>query len=574
MRTALFHLSSALTSFAFVLSAADPQSVTYFYSGDRKVYLTEVTDRPSYRISAAGWNALTPRNTRALSSALHIVPKAGITEDRMAVAMTASVAADASDAIARISRNQQGQKLRVFRIGAAPTLIIENPELIVHCPLPLDQFTAYLKRNYDVDVKPTTLREGQYILRLKTPDHTLWLAEQLKFTKSIPVRYAEVNFWFAHPSNLNAPAPPDSWPPSPLSDSAAPNDPGFPLQWGLWNRGDRSGAAKGADTGFYRSWRVKQPDASGIKVAVLDFAIDIDHPDLKPSIDKASIFNAVRAVGVKDPSKDPYVRELDYVTDPVRTADHGTACAGIIAAVAGNHEGITGIAPGARIMPVQIAVPTNDDIELSSVLSLTYGISAAGRLGARVINLSWGFEFELASRYTSVIDAIQDLRSLNSNRGVLLVGAAGNDTVGMLNTLDFPARYSSELDTVASVAASNWCGEIKNGGSCDAETWSSRRNSSLTITAPGVGILTTTNSKPHCGQNCAVNYRANFSGSSAAAPFVAGVAALVMKANPTWNAARVRQYLVERSENLTGSQVFPRVNVCKALLPADPCKIE
>ena len=52
---------------------------------------------------------------------------------------------------------------------------------------------------------PTGLHAGQFLIRVVTPSHTLWLANQLQSTTAIPVRYADVNFFFAHPSAINPP---------------------------------------------------------------------------------------------------------------------------------------------------------------------------------------------------------------------------------------------------------------------------------------------------------------------------------------------------------------------------------
>ena len=474
------------------------------------------------------------------------------------------MAGEARAAIARLTRIREADPLRVFSPDGGTTLLM-RPEIILQCEesISVEDVRRYLRQHYQVSVEPTGLRPGQFLVRVLTPAHTLWLANQLQSTKTIPVRYAEVNFWLAQPAAANPPEFPVQWTPSTNGD---PDDPGFADQWALANRASRPGAVAGADIGFARALRNAPLDASGIKVAVLDYAIDIDHPELQGVID--SVFNATRY----DESKgmnDPRLRELDFVERPEAEADHGTACAGIIAAATSNGVGMTGVAPGVKIVAIQIALPNVENLKIVSGLTMIAALQAARNAQVHVVSFSWGMRLPSYRSGTSRFDLeIDDLRSSRGNKGILFVSAAGNDTVNVLRP-DFPADYSERAPNVIAAGASNWCGRAKRSGDCDGEPWTSRHNAQ-TLFAPGVGILTTTNRRDKNTANAFNNYRSNFNGTSAATPFIAAAAALLFNRHPDWTAAEVREHLFRTADKL-GGEGRPVLNICNALNGAERC---
>jgi subtilisin family serine protease len=232
---------------------------------------------------------------------------------------------------------------------------------------------------------------------------------------------------------------------------------------------------------------------AGVKVALIDTGIDLDHPDL-----------AV-AGGVT------------FVEDTTNADDdngHGTHCAGIIAAL-DNQSGVVGVAPEASIYAVKVLDSTGSGY-LSDVAA---GVDWAIDNGMQVISLSLGTN----SDYQTMRDAC----SRAGAAGIIVVAAAGNDYRKRrrreLDTVDYPAAY----DSVIAVGAIDHS---------DTRAYFSSTGAALELAAPGVSIYST-----YIGGGYAT-----MSGTSMACPHVAGVAALIL-AGPGGN---VRTILQESADDL------------------------
>ncbi|MBC7106540.1 MAG: peptidase S8, partial [Firmicutes bacterium] len=252
-----------------------------------------------------------------------------------------------------------------------------------------------------------------------------------------------------------------------------PNDPYFPSQWGLNNTG-QTGGTEDADLDAPEAWEYSS--GSGVRVAVVDTGIDLSHEDLRDKIAVSANFTNSR------------------------TADdgfgHGTHVAGIIGAVTNNGRGVAGTAPGCVLMNVKVL----NDRGTGYYSWISRGIVWAADNGARVINLSVGG--------ASPSDTLREAVEYAWAKGAVLVAAAGNN-----GTSDpvYPAYYEPCIAVAATDASDAMAGFSSYG------LW-------VDLAAPGVDIFSTL--PDHRSRLRTQNY-GFLSGTSMAAPFVSGTAALV-----------------------------------------------
>lgn len=274
------------------------------------------------------------------------------------------------------------------------------------------------------------------------------------------------------------------------------------------------------------AWDLTKGQAS-IVVAVVDTGLDLNHPDLQ-----GQWINGYN--------------ELNPQSLPQDNQGHGTHVSGIIAAALNNSIGVAGIAPQCKIMPIK-ALDSNgqgDDMDIA------VGIRWAVDHGAKIINLSLGSPLNSNGTYddSGVVD---DAVKYAHSKGVLLVAAAGNDGIGILN-------YPAALPGVIAVGSAD---------SQNRRSYFSNYGSTLSLLAPGEQILSTFPvSLP--GQ---MPYQ-SLSGTSVATPIVSAVAALIWSANPTWNKDQVIQKLLSsanvlQTQGWTATQGFGQVDALQALLP-------
>ncbi|OMP66643.1 S8 family peptidase [Domibacillus epiphyticus] len=232
----------------------------------------------------------------------------------------------------------------------------------------------------------------------------------------------------------------------------------------------------------------------GIKVAVVDTGV-APHDDLVLAGGKSFV---------------------DYTASYNDDNGHGTHVAGIIGAE-DNSFGTKGVAPDADIYAVK-ALNKDGSGNLSSILA---GIDWAITNKMDIVNLSLGTE-----THSEIFKSMVDKAYAN---GVLVVAAAGNDGTadGSGDTVDFPARYDSAI-AVAATDSSNKRAAFSSTGNM------------VEIAAPGVSIVA-----PYLN-----NGYARSSGTSMAAPYVAGQLALLKQANPAMTNAALRSKLTETSKDL------------------------
>ena len=213
-------------------------------------------------------------------------------------------------------------------------------------------------------------------------------------------------------------------------------------------------------------------------------------------------------------------------------AEHGTHVAGIIAAVRDNGLGVRGIADHARIMILR-AVPDGDERDKDIASAIQY----AADNGARIINMSFGKEF---SPDKAVVDAAVRYAE---RKGVLFVHAAGNDAKNIDEVDQYPSRKM-----LKGRAPAAWIEVGASGPGKDADLpaeFSNYGKRMVDVFAPGVDIHSTVPG----GQ-----YKNN-SGTSMAAPAVAGVAAMLMSYFPDYSAAEIKELIVSSARRFDGLKV-------------------
>lgn len=249
-----------------------------------------------------------------------------------------------------------------------------------------------------------------------------------------------------------------------------------------------------------------------VVVAVLDTGVDLNHPDLKGNI--------VDGINLWEREKSPQDDN-----------GHGTNVAGVLGATGNNLIGVTGVSWRTKIMPIKV-LDSNGD---GKSFLVGQGVRYAADNGAKVILLALGDI--IYSPFMS--EAVNYAES----KGALVVAASGNDS----NRLNYPAQFPNVL----SVGAVD---------SLDKYAYYSNYGQQLDVVAPGEGIYTT-----KLGGDYTVN-----SGTSLAAPQVAGLAALMFQKNPNLTpkeVADIIKFTADDVEDLgwdikTG---YGRINVARAL---------
>lgn len=317
-----------------------------------------------------------------------------------------------------------------------------------------------------------------------------------------------------------------------LHACALPNDPFVSngAQWHLNNFG-QSGGVFGADIHTSEAWDI-QNNASNVIVAVVDSGARVTHQDLAASLWVNPGEIAGNSIDDDGNGVVDDVNGINAIANPANGnlgdgAGHGTHVAGIIGARSNNSLGGSGIAPGAKIMVCKFLNDSGAGFLSDMVQALDYASSE----GARIANCSFEIPYNLlnASDFAVMSNAFWSLRT----NGVLVTAAAGNSSIDTDAAPRYPACF--DIDNIISVMAST-----------RQDTYSLYNYGLTTVdlAAPGISI--------HSTYNLSDSFYQPLSGTSMAAPCVAGAAALVLAKYP----------------NLTPQQVIRRIKETVDPLPA------
>ena len=234
---------------------------------------------------------------------------------------------------------------------------------------------------------------------------------------------------------------------------------------------------------------------SNIFVAVLDSGVNAAHPDLATRI----------LPGYDFVFNDP---------DPADDFGHGTAVCGTIVAAGNNGAGVAGVAFGCRVLPVKVM----DAAGFAYYSSIAQGIHYAVDAGARIINIS------IAG--SSPSSTLQDAIDYAWDHNVVVVAAAGNNA-------DNVPQYPAACEHVIAVSATEPGDTLASFSSFGDD---------IALSAPGDTIWTT--------QRDPANPYGAWRGTSFASPIVAGVAALVVSANPLLSSTQIVSVLEQSADDV------------------------
>lgn len=277
--------------------------------------------------------------------------------------------------------------------------------------------------------------------------------------------------------------------------------------------------------------------STSVAVAVIDTGIELSHPDLAPNIWTKP--GEVPNDGI-DNDGNGFVDDYhgwDFVNNDNDSTDdhgHGTHVAGIIGAVGNNSIGVAGVCWNVKIVPIKVLGSDGSGDTANIIKAINY----ASGLNIPIVNLSLG-----GGNYNSVLkDAIDGYFGL-------VVTSAGNKNTNTDTFSHYPSSYP--CNNIISVANST--------SSDDLNYWSNYGATTVDLAAPGTSIYSTTFDGGY----------GNKSGTSMAAPYVAGAAALIKSLNPHASTSDLKNALLQNVDllpQLAGKVLTGgRINVKKAL---------
>ncbi|NML13957.1 S8 family serine peptidase [Azohydromonas sp. G-1-1-14] len=352
------------------------------------------------------------------------------------------------------------------------------------------------------------LGNGAHVLKLDRalpPAQLQSLIDELR-NGDADVEYAEADLW--------------------MRAQLQPNDAMYAQQWDLFE----------ATAGLNLPTAWDKSTGAGVVVGVIDTGVR-PHADLQPNLlpgydfisDTTLVANDGngRDADPADPGDWTTYGQCYSGSPAANSSWHGTHVAGTIAAVTHNATGVAGVAFGAKVLPVRALGRCGGyTSDIADAMVWAAGGSVVGAPAnptpARVLNLSLGGTGACPTTYQNAINTARSL-------GTVVVVAAGNSNVDALNSA--PANCAGVV-TVAAVNRSGGKASYSNYGSV------------VDLAAPGgdsgAGILSTLNTGT---TTPGADSYAAYMGTSMATPHVAGVAALMLAANPSLTPDQVEERL-------------------------------
>ncbi len=311
-----------------------------------------------------------------------------------------------------------------------------------------------------------------------------------------------------------------------------PNDPLFAYdaskagyQWHLRNTGQNDGKA-GTDVNVVTAWDSYK--GAGVRIGIVDDGLETTHPDLAANVDLLNDFD------FNDDDDDPTPGVDDF---------HGTACAGVAAAVGNNGLGVTGVAPNATLVGMRLISAPTTDADEASAFSFNKDI-------IHIKSNSWGpFDnaYGTGGPGALSLQAMEDAATTGrGGKGTVFLWAAGNG-----NGSGDDSNYDGWANSPYAIAVS----AINDKGRA---SWYSEPGANILVCAPSNGGTQGISTTDHSGDEgynedggtveypdfTDTDYTNTFGGTSSATPAVAGVVALMLEANPDLTYRDVQEILV------------------------------
>lgn len=313
-----------------------------------------------------------------------------------------------------------------------------------------------------------------------------------------------------------------------LTLQTTPDDTDYSQLWGM-----KSGNGANAEG----AWAQGYTGSNQVYVAVIDSGVDVTHPDLAANI-WVNTAEANGTAGVDDDGNGfiDDVHGYDFLNDDGSVYDsgehpHGTHVAGTIGAVGNNGVGVAGVNWNVKIISAKFINSQGGGNTAFAIMALDYITKLRTQLGLDIIatNNSYG-----GPQYQ---EAFNDAIRRGGDAGILFVAAAGNDSTDIDGRNDFPAVYNCHTpdrawDCVVTVAALDQSGNLASFSNFGATR--------VDLAAPGAGIYSTMNDGGY----------GFMSGTSMAAPHVAGALALCVAANRGTSAKQARELLLDNVQSL------------------------